>query len=287
MRAAPDWQVEGRDWPNREASRFVSAAGRTWHVQVMGRGPTLLLLHGTGAATHSWRGVAPLLARHFTIVAPDLAGHGFSEPPRRTFGYTLPGVAQDVRALLAALNMTPQAIVGHSAGAAIAVRLALDGLQAPVVSLNGALKPLPGALSILGPITALAFLNPFALRMFAVRAAAPGAVARLMRSTGSTLDAAGLDYYRRLLTTERHLRAAISLMANWDLAPLQHELSRLSVPLTLIVADHDRAVPPHAADAALARAPHANRVRFPRAGHLAHEENPALAAQLIREALAG
>ena len=42
----PRWDVEGRDWPNRAASRFVDAGQLRWHVQVMGEGPVLLLLHG-------------------------------------------------------------------------------------------------------------------------------------------------------------------------------------------------------------------------------------------------
>ena len=46
------WSRDGGDWPNREASAFVEAAGIRWHVQRMGEGPPLLLLHGTGAATH-------------------------------------------------------------------------------------------------------------------------------------------------------------------------------------------------------------------------------------------
>jgi magnesium chelatase accessory protein len=65
-----DWERDGKGWPNREASRFVRAAGIRWQVQSWGRGPTLLLVHGTGAATHSWRDLAPLLARRFTLVAP-------------------------------------------------------------------------------------------------------------------------------------------------------------------------------------------------------------------------
>ena len=76
--AAPRWTHEGRDWPNATASRFVAAGGVKWHVQVMGQGPVALLLHGTGSATHSWRDLAPLLARDFTVVAPDLPGHGFT-----------------------------------------------------------------------------------------------------------------------------------------------------------------------------------------------------------------
>ena len=91
------WQRDGRDWPNREFSRFVSAAGLSLHVQVMGDGPAVVLAHGTGSSTHSWRTLAPLLARRFTVIAPDLPGHGFTEMPE-TRRLSLPGariVAQD------------------------------------------------------------------------------------------------------------------------------------------------------------------------------------------------
>ena len=55
MSRYPDWATDGRDWPNREASSIVREGGYEWHVQMMGSGPVCLLLHGTGAATHSWR----------------------------------------------------------------------------------------------------------------------------------------------------------------------------------------------------------------------------------------
>ena len=94
-----------RDWPNQASSRFVRAGGFGWHVQVMGPadGPVLLMLHGTAAATHSWRDLAPLLARRFTVVAPDLPGHGFTETPaaRRL---SPEGMAGAVRSLLEVLG---------------------------------------------------------------------------------------------------------------------------------------------------------------------------------------
>ena len=65
---APQWNRQGRDWPNRDASRFVTDGGVRWHVQVMGEGPVVLLLHGAGAATHSWRDLAPRLAQHAGVV---------------------------------------------------------------------------------------------------------------------------------------------------------------------------------------------------------------------------
>ena len=56
------WNEEGRDWPNREHSQFIRASAIRWHLQVMGNGPVLLALHGTGASTHSFRDLMPVLA---------------------------------------------------------------------------------------------------------------------------------------------------------------------------------------------------------------------------------
>jgi magnesium chelatase accessory protein len=140
-----NWETDGLDWPNRKASRFVVAGGLRWHVQFMGKGPVALLLHGTGASTHSWRDFAPLLARHFTIVAPDLPGHAFTERPKAP-GLSLPGIAASVRDLLDVLEMEPVFGIGHSAGAAILARMTIDGALQPraLVSLNGALLPFRG-----------------------------------------------------------------------------------------------------------------------------------------------
>ena len=65
MKSAPEWDVEGRDWPNRVSQPFRQGSRHSWHVQIMGRGAVLLLIHGTGAATHSWRALAPMLSDSF------------------------------------------------------------------------------------------------------------------------------------------------------------------------------------------------------------------------------
>lgn len=89
-----DWLRDGADWPHRDASRFVVAGGVRWHVQIAGDGPPLLLLHGSGASTHSWRDLLPLLARTHTVIAPDLPGHAFtSTPPAHTL--SLPGMMRN------------------------------------------------------------------------------------------------------------------------------------------------------------------------------------------------
>jgi magnesium chelatase accessory protein len=283
----PDWRREGRDWPNRDASRFVRAGGILWHVQVMGAGPTLLLLHGAGAATHSYRDLAPLLAQDFTVICPDLPGHGFTETPPAD-GLSLPGMVRALDALLTALNANPYAAVAHSAGAAIALRLRLQGRigEGGVVALNGALRPFPGAAAHIFPTLAkLLVLNPLAVQMFAWRAGMSGAVAKLIEGTGSYIDPPGLKAYSALFATTGHVAGALGMMAGWDLQPLLADLHKLPAPLTLIVGEDDLAVPPDVADEVKARVPHARKTALPGLGHLAHEEAPGQIAALVREAL--
>jgi magnesium chelatase accessory protein len=285
-RRRPEWTVEGIGWPHREASRFVTLGAQTWHVQVMGAGPVLLLLHGTGAATHSWRGLMPLLARDFTVVAPDLPGHGFSND-RIGGGLSLPRIAAALGRLLRAMDLSPAALAGHSAGAAIGLRMTLDQSIAPraLVSINGALAPFPGVGAVIFPAMAkLLFANPFTAAVLSRFVVDRPAVARMIAGTGSALDETGLDCYYRLLRTERHLQAALGMMAHWDLRPLQAELRRLAPPLTLVAAEGDRAVPPRVAAETQKRVPRARLVRVPGLGHLAHEEAPRQFAEIIRDA---
>lgn len=285
MSRAPRWDVEGRDWPNRAHSRFVEAGRVRWHVQVVGSGPALLLLHGTGAGTHSWRALAPLLAHGFTVVAPDLPGHGFTGRP--SGGLALPAMARAVGALLQALDLRPRAIVGHSAGAAIAVRMALDGIASPaaIVGLGAALLPFPGLGARLFPTLArMLFVNPFAPHLFARMARAPGETARfLARSTGSRIDAEGVRCYERLLATPAQCEGAIAMMAEWDLDALERDLPQLATPLLLIHGEGDTAIPPGRARDAAALAGDGRLTVLPGLGHLAHEEQPERVAALIRD----
>jgi magnesium chelatase accessory protein len=279
----PDWATDGADWPNRAASRFVRAAGFTWHVQVAGDGPAVLLAHGTGAATHSWRDLLPLLAGRFTVIAPDLPGHGFTElPPSHRL--TLPGMAWGLRELLRALGAAPVLAVGHSAGAAVLTRMSLDGhLPArAIVSLNGALLPLGGMPGpIFSPLARMAVLLPGVPSLLSWQASDPAVVERLLDGTGSKLDARGVALYARLLRRPGHIAAALGMMANWDLEPLAKEMPRLATPLVLVVGTADRTIPPSHAERVRALLPAARIIALTGLGHLAHEERPDEVAQLI------
>ncbi len=278
------WARDGADWPNRAASRFVRAGALTWHIQIMGQGPALFMAHGTGAATHSWRDLAPALARHFTVYAPDLPGHGFTSVPA-WHGLSLPCMARDLKHLLDALGVAPVLVVGHSAGAPILARMCLDGMIGPagLVSLNGAFMPLQGpAGQFFAPLARFLVGLPVLPQLFAWRARTdPTVVEKLLAGTGSAPDGAGVEFYRRVVRNPDHAAAALRMMASWDLAPVVHDLPALIPELLLIVGENDRTIPP--ADAARVRAlAHGPEiVTMAGLGHLAHEEQPEETARVI------
>jgi magnesium chelatase accessory protein len=280
----PDWATDGKDWSNREASRFVRAGGYEWHVQQMGSGPVCLLIHGTGAATHSWRDVMPLLAKHFRVVAMDLPGHGFTKGMGQR--PTLEGMATSVAALLDELKLTPDVIVGHSAGVAIAAQLLLDrNWQIPLIGFTPALMPFPGlAAKIFPSLAKMLFTNPFVAIIFSRMAQAPGQTAKfLARATWSKIDAAGAKYYTRLFSKSGHCDGAIRMMANWRLEGLGAKLGNLASPVLLVSATKDAAIPKAAIVQAVALIPGCETLEMAALGHLAHEEDPAQAVEIIVE----
>jgi magnesium chelatase accessory protein len=280
----PDFAREGKDWPNREASRFVRASGLRWHVQVAGEGPVFLLVHGTGAATHSWRDVLPLLAAHYTVVAVDLPGHGFTGQPDDA-GMSLPGMARGVAALLAALGLQPVYCAGHSAGAAVLAQMCLDGLMAPqaMVSLNGALLPFKHAVSpLIAPLAKIFARSPLVPFIFSMHAADPRVVERLLKGTGSVIDAQGAKFYARLAAKSGHAGAALTMMANWDLAALQPRLAQLDVPVLLVAGENDRSISPADADRLAGVLPQARVLKMAGVGHLSHEERPGETVAVMR-----
>ncbi len=297
-----NWERDGQDWPHRELSRFVEAAGIRWHVQLWraaspaidGSAPLIVLIHGTGASTHSWRALAPLLAAHADVLAMDLPGHAFTSMPpggTRSDLLTLPGMASAVSKLLRALDLEADLIVGHSAGAAVGVRMSLDRWAMPraVLGVNAALLPLRGlAGQLFSPVAKLMASTSLVPRYFASRAGDAKVLQRLIDSTGSILDAEGLRCYGRLVSSPGHAAGALGMMANWDLEALAYALHRLKTPLHLLVGSKDGTVPPSQGARVLARLPAGlphSLVTLEGLGHLAHEEQPGVVAEWVLENL--
>jgi pimeloyl-ACP methyl ester carboxylesterase len=87
-------------------------------------GPVVLLIHGIVGCAEQWDLVMPLLAEHYTVIAPDLLGHGQSAKPRGD--YSLGAYAASVRDLLVALGHRRATVVGHSLGGGVAMQFAYE-----------------------------------------------------------------------------------------------------------------------------------------------------------------
>ncbi|MEO1275579.1 MAG: alpha/beta fold hydrolase BchO, partial [Pseudomonadota bacterium] len=172
---------------------------------------------------------------------------------------------------------------GHSAGGAVALRLALDGLPVShILALNPALAPFSGFAGFLFPLMARALaLNPFAAPFLAGAAGRSGRVAELLETTGSRIDDEGMRLYGRLVGDARHIDGALKMMARWDLKPLLRDLPELTVPVTMALGLKDGTVPTETTKAELHRIPSVEVLEMPEHGHLMHEAEPGRFADLI------
>lgn len=269
--------------PSEKSNQFVIADGLNWYVEEMGRGPTILLVHGTAASVHSWREVMPLLADHYHVVAIDLPGHG-QTVSQSSSNFKLENMGNGVAAVMATMKLEPEIVVGHSAGAAILAYVCARKLLHPqtYMSFNGAFYPFEGwAGSLFSPIAKLAAFNPFLPRIVS-RMASRTKVEKLLRDMGSTISPEGVDLYFNLFKQPNHVAAALGMMASWDLTGMDANLARLKPRSVFVAGDKDKAVAPVVADRAAARSRNAKSMHIKGLGHLLHEENPSLAADIIK-----
>ena len=103
-------------------TQFVRIHGHDVAYRAAGEGPVVLLVHGIAGSSATWSQVMPALAEHYTVIAPDLLGHGESAKPRGD--YSLGAYASGIRDLLAVLGHERATIVGHSLGGGVAMQFA-------------------------------------------------------------------------------------------------------------------------------------------------------------------
>ncbi|MCX8503949.1 MAG: alpha/beta fold hydrolase [Alphaproteobacteria bacterium] len=282
MTVSLQWERDGHDWPNRTASRFISAGGIIFHVQIMGEGTPILLVHGTGSSTHTWRDVMPLLAQTHQVIALDLPGHGFTKYASAS-QLSLAGMAKAISDLLNVMNLIPDRVVGHSAGAAILVEMVQAGYIKPadIISFNGAFFPIAGFIGQFFSPLAKAIASFGVLQKIIVSMADRPAIERLLNDTGSHINDQGIRYYLKLFSDEGHVGGTLSMMAAWELGGMAAMLRRLGTKLYLVKATKDRTVSPETADEVAQLAHNSAIIIMKGLGHLSHEEDPLTAAKII------
>lgn len=271
-----------KDWPNRSHARRIASAPHDWCVLDVGPGPVVLLLHGAGGSGHSFRNLIPFLTPHYRVIVPDLPGQGFTRAGGRG-RLGLDAMAVDLCQLCHNEGWAPFAIIGHSAGGALALRMAeLTKTPTRVIGINAALGAFEGAAGVLFPMMARVLaMMPLIPTVVSKLWGTPSKVDALLTSTGSRIDAAGRAQYLRLVQDVAHIEGTLGMMAQWQLDKLLARLPAMQMQVLLIASSGDRAVPARISETAGARLKTAKVVVLPQLGHLAHEEAAEDIAALI------
>ena len=261
--------------------QFVNIHGHRRAYRMMGQGPALLLLHGLGCDSSTWLPVMRRLSEQFTVVAPDLLGHGASDKPRGD--YSLGGYANGMRDLLSVLGIDRVTVVGHSFGGGVAMQFAYQFperterlcLVAPG-GLGAEVSPMVRMLTVPG-----AGLLIGALSLTAVRPLVGGFLRTLAKSGISYTRDVGevADVYEALCDRDgrRAVRHVTSHVVDWrgQIVTMTDRayLAQL-MPLCVIWGEQDQVIPSSHAYTAAAFAQQSEVHVFEDSGHFPHKDHP-------------
>jgi pimeloyl-ACP methyl ester carboxylesterase len=259
-----------------------------------GEGPAIVLVHGITARSWTWRYVAPSLAERYTVLAPDMLGHGESAKPRGD--YSLGAYASGVRDLMTVLGIERATFVGHSLGGGVAMQLAYqfpERCERLVLVSSGGLgrevSPLLRAATLPGSEIVLPLL-------------ASSGLLELGRRVGSALSAIGL---RPGTDVEEIARGHASLHDAEARAAFLHTLRSIidpggqrvdardrlylaeHVPTMLVWGEKDSVIPVKHGYEAQDLVPGSRLEVFEKAGHHPHLDEPARFADLLAEFIDG
>lgn len=268
----------------------VTLHGRRMAVRRIGAGPVVLMIHGLTGSMRTWDGVAASLARHCTVITPDLLGHGTSDPAAGD--HSLGAHASSLRDLLEALGHDSVTVVGHSLGGGIAMQLAY---QFPQLCDRLVLVSSGGLGTEVSPLLRAAALPgaELVLPLIAHRRVieAGRTVGRLAAAIGVTPDdeiAHSAESFASLTTGSTRetfihtLRSVIDHRGQRVSATDRLHLTR-SRPCMIVWGRRDRIIPVAHAHTAHAALPHSRLELFDDAGHFPHRADPERFVSTLRE----
>jgi len=264
--------------------------GHSVTYRTAGSGPVLLLLHGIANSSETWEPAADALADRFTIIAPDLLGHGHSATPRGD--YSLGAHASGVRDLLSALGCDRVTVVGHSLGGGVAMQFAYqfpERCERLVLVSSGGLGRevhlLLRAAAIPGADWVLPVLTSRGVRGIGSGIAAVLRQGRIAPSDDIGVLARGFASLDTAGSRQAFLHTVRSVIDTRGQRVSANDRLHLAAVLpTLIVwGEQDSIIPPAHGRAAHEAMPGSRLELFPGAGHMPHHQDPERFGELLAD----
>ncbi|WP_234411046.1 alpha/beta fold hydrolase [Nocardioides terrigena] len=276
--------------PVQAQVRHVTIHGHRRAYVVTGSGPALLLLHGLGCDHTTWAPVIDSLARRYTVIAPDLLGHGESDKPRAD--YSVGGYANGMRDLLTVLGIDRVSVVGHSFGGGVAMQFAYqfpERTERLILVGSGGLGPevtpairaitTPGFHQAMGLLTLPGVRHVGTAGMRAL--AATGV--RAARDLTELADIYDSFKDPRTRAAIRHVVRAVVDWRGQIVTMADRAYLTEAMPMCVVWGRNDQVIPVRHAGNAAALAPSARVEIIPNAGHFPHKDHPQRFVKIVND----
>jgi pimeloyl-ACP methyl ester carboxylesterase len=276
--------------PEEPEVQYVTIHGHRRAYVKVGQGPALLLLHGLGCDHTTWTPVIEKLAKKYTVIAPDLLGHGRSAKPRAD--YSVGGYANGMRDLLTVLNIDKVTVLGHSLGGGVAMQFAYqfpERTERMVLVAPGGLgpevTPMIRMVGLPGFKTAMAVLTLPGIRH--VGMAGMRALSRSGLSLTHDLDEVA-DIYESFKdagarSAISHVVRAVVDTRGQIVTMVDRAYLTQAMPMLVVWGTEDKVIPVKHADTVAAIAPGAQVEVLGNSGHFPHKDHPDLFVKIVND----
>ncbi|WP_300399813.1 alpha/beta fold hydrolase [Nocardioides sp.] len=270
--------------------QYVTIHGHRRAYVKAGSGPVLLLLHGLACDHTTWQPVIESLARRYTVIAPDMLGHGLSDKPRAD--YSVGGYANGMRDLLTVLGIDKVTVIGHSFGGGVAMQFAYqfpERTERMMLVSSGGLGPevTPAIRAITTPgfHQAMGLLTLPGVR----HAGVVGLKTLSMTGLKATRDLGEVaDIYESFKDpqTRAATRHVVRAVVDWKgqiVTMADRAYLTDAMPMAVVWGRHDMVIPVRHASNAAALAPKARVEVIPDAGHFPHKDHPERFVKIVED----
>jgi pimeloyl-ACP methyl ester carboxylesterase len=257
-----------------------------------GKGPPVLLIHGFGTSTYTWRRIAPELALNHRVIALDLKGFGQSDKPFDT-RYSVSDQAELLAQFIEDHDLHDLTVVGHSFGGGVALRLALDHDQ----RLKGRIERLvlldtiayPQHIPVFFRLLDLPIVSHLGVRMVPPTVQTRVAL-RIAYFDDNKIDPEEVETYAAPLRTAAGKHAIIYSareIVPQDLEAIAGSYKSITLPTLILWCDHDRIVPLEVGLKLRRALPNSSLRLVPECGHMPQEEQPETTLKLLEDFIGG